>query len=350
MENLVSVVTPVFNGEAYIEECIHSVLQQTYGNFEYIIADNVSTDATVEMARRAAGGDARVRIVEYDEHLGPIQNWNRTLEQISDESAYVKFVHADDWLFDECLEQMVSIADSDDRIGLVSAYRLEEDRVSLDHHPRSVKADPGHRTYTMNGREVARAVLIEKASVLGSPTALLMRRSAMHSLDQFYTSDFLHADKYAALKMLENYDFAFVRQVLTYTRRHNESVTSLTNALDTRRQENLRLLEEFGSRLLTESEFRLTWNRELRDYYGFLGQKVLTGQGRDFWESHQQTFTAVGAELKATRIWSAFARRWMNPGRAWRQFRSERQKAKRRDGDRLSGFLDTSRGAGTNTK
>ena len=40
----VSVVTPVFNGERYLAECIESVLEQTFGDWEYIVVDNQSTD------------------------------------------------------------------------------------------------------------------------------------------------------------------------------------------------------------------------------------------------------------------------------------------------------------------
>ena len=51
---LVSVITPVYNGAEYIAECVESVLAQTYKNFEYIVVDNCSKDATVEIVRRYA--------------------------------------------------------------------------------------------------------------------------------------------------------------------------------------------------------------------------------------------------------------------------------------------------------
>ena len=51
-EPLVSVVTPVYNGEPYIAECIESILAQTYSNWEYIIVDNRSTDATQLIAEK----------------------------------------------------------------------------------------------------------------------------------------------------------------------------------------------------------------------------------------------------------------------------------------------------------
>jgi len=47
---LVSIVTPVYNGEPYLAECIESVLAQTYPNWEYIIQNNCSTDRTLEIA------------------------------------------------------------------------------------------------------------------------------------------------------------------------------------------------------------------------------------------------------------------------------------------------------------
>ena len=135
-DKLVSVLTPVYNGALYLDECIQSVVRQTYDNFEFVIVDNCSTDNSYEIAAAAASADERIRVVRNSEHVGLIPNWNRTLTHVNERASYVKFVHADDWLFDTCIERMVDLAEQDEGIGLVSAYRLEEDRVSLDRLPR----------------------------------------------------------------------------------------------------------------------------------------------------------------------------------------------------------------------
>lgn len=48
----ITIVTAVYNGEKYIEECIKSIMNQTYQNFEHIIMDGGSTDNTLEIAKK----------------------------------------------------------------------------------------------------------------------------------------------------------------------------------------------------------------------------------------------------------------------------------------------------------
>ena len=59
---LVSILTSVYNGAAYLAECIDSVLHQTYQNYEYIIVNNRSTDGTLEIANQYAAKDGRIRV------------------------------------------------------------------------------------------------------------------------------------------------------------------------------------------------------------------------------------------------------------------------------------------------
>lgn len=342
-DNLVSVLTPVYNGALYLEECIRSVLRQTYGNFQYVIVDNCSTDESFEIATAAAAGDGRISVVRNDDHVGPIQNWNRALGQVSQQAKYIKFVHADDWLFDTCIEKMVNLAEENNRVGLVSAYRLEEDQVSLDHLPTAAPSLPGTDAFVMDGREVARSILLEHASVLGSPTAVLYRTSAIGKPEHFFATKYLHSDKEAALRLLENSDFGFIRQILTFTRRHNESVTSLTNTLDTRRQENLLFLKSFGQRYLSDDEFQFAWEKELRRYYRFLARKVGTAQGNDFWNSHKQNLAKAGSTLDRARLIRIYLRRWMNPARAVRELRQELSRSDDPGANNVHGFLDLSR-------
>src|SRR6266581_1256369 len=80
---LVSLVTPVYNGEKYLAECIESVLVQTYQNWEYIIVNNCSTDRSREIAEGYAKQDARIRIHTNQKFVGMIQNHNIAFRQIS---------------------------------------------------------------------------------------------------------------------------------------------------------------------------------------------------------------------------------------------------------------------------
>src|SRR5260370_9114410 len=122
---LVSVVTPVYNGAQYLSESIESVLAQTYQNWELIVVNNCSTDDSVEIARRYAAKDERIRIVENEKFLRVIPNHNHALRCISPESKFVKIVFADDWIFPNCLEEMVSLGVKHPSVGIFGAYVLQ---------------------------------------------------------------------------------------------------------------------------------------------------------------------------------------------------------------------------------
>ena len=80
---LVTVLTPVYNGEAYFAECIESVLSQTYQNFEYIIVNNCSTDRSLEIAKTYAARDSRVRIHTNEKFVDVIANHNTAFRLMS---------------------------------------------------------------------------------------------------------------------------------------------------------------------------------------------------------------------------------------------------------------------------
>src|SRR5260221_8926960 len=124
---LVSIVTPVYNGEQYLVECIESVIRQTYGNWEYLIVNNCSTDSTAEIASRYAERDDRIHVFNYNEFVNVIESSNRALRLVSQSSKYCKIVCADDVLYPECITQMVNLAEEYPSVGIVGAYTLRDD-------------------------------------------------------------------------------------------------------------------------------------------------------------------------------------------------------------------------------
>src|ERR1700704_5369633 len=120
----VSIITPFYNTEQYIAECIESVLAQTYSNWEYILVNNQSTDASRSIAEPYAQKDKRIRLLDTPAHLGQVENFEAALRRMSPDSRYCKMVLADDWLFPECVERMMTLAEANPTVGIVSSYRL----------------------------------------------------------------------------------------------------------------------------------------------------------------------------------------------------------------------------------
>src|SRR4030067_2974473 len=116
-EPLVTVLTPVYNGEGYLAECIESVLKQDYRHWEYIIVNNCSTDRTLEIASSYASRDPRIRIVTNPSFVGVIENHNIAFGLIPIDSKYCKVVSADDWLAPECLSSLVRVAEAFPSVG-----------------------------------------------------------------------------------------------------------------------------------------------------------------------------------------------------------------------------------------
>ena len=128
-EPLVSVVTPFYNTQEYLGECIESVLSQSYQKWEYVLVDNCSTDGSSEIAARYASRFSdRIRLIHTESFLSQVQNYNFALSCISPDSKYCKMVQADDWIFPDCLRSMVGLAEAHPKVGIVSAYELEGDR------------------------------------------------------------------------------------------------------------------------------------------------------------------------------------------------------------------------------
>jgi glycosyltransferase involved in cell wall biosynthesis len=72
----VSVGVPVFNGARYLEDCLESLVRQTYHDLEILISDNASTDRTADICRAYCERDDRVRYYRQEQNIGAAANWN----------------------------------------------------------------------------------------------------------------------------------------------------------------------------------------------------------------------------------------------------------------------------------
>jgi glycosyltransferase EpsE len=117
----VSVVTTVYNGEPYAERAIPSILAQTYGDFEFILVDDGSTDRTPEILRQLAGRDPRVRVFSPG-RLGVAAAANYGIAQARGE--YIARQDFDDRSYPDRLRLQVEFLDSHPDVGVVGGYYL----------------------------------------------------------------------------------------------------------------------------------------------------------------------------------------------------------------------------------
>jgi glycosyltransferase involved in cell wall biosynthesis len=250
---LVSVVTPVYNGAAYLAECIESVLAQTYEHWEYVICENCSTDGSGEVADRYAAIDPRIRVVRSAEHLPQMANWNRAMRLISPDSVYTKVVHADDRLEPSCLERMVAAGEAHPTARYIGAMRRVGEVVDLDGIPPTASVVPG--------RWLGRAQILGAEYTFGTPSSTMVRSELVRARPRFYDERYVHADVAVCYEVLHDCDFAYVAEPLTTTRLHDGSVTTWASRVGTWTPEHLRMYLEYGWLYASERDLEvpLAW-------------------------------------------------------------------------------------------
>ncbi len=110
IEPLVSIITPSYNSEKFIEETIKSVIKQTYNNWEMIIVDDCSTDKTCEIVNSWIVRDKRIKLIRKQENSGAADSRNIALE--NSKGRFIAYLDADDmWLPNKLNKQVKFMTD-----------------------------------------------------------------------------------------------------------------------------------------------------------------------------------------------------------------------------------------------
>lgn len=114
-KTLVSIIVPVYNAELYLEECINSILEQTYKNLEIILIDDGSTDNSFEIMKQYSENDSRVQSLSIS-NSGPGKCRNVGLDIFSGD--FVMFVDSDDRICRDLVEILLEHLESSSEIAM----------------------------------------------------------------------------------------------------------------------------------------------------------------------------------------------------------------------------------------
>lgn len=186
---------------------------------------------------------------------------------------------------------MVAVAAANPTVGIVGAYRLEGEQVTLEGLPLTLQVVPG--------RDFCRAQLLGRpwGYLIGSPSSVLYRSDLVRARPEFYRLDNpFQSDQEAFYLLLQESDFGFVHQVLTYTRRHDQADSSFYVRVGAEPPGQLSLLVTYGRLFLSEDEYRQRLAARVVDYAGLLLRRSARMRHAEFRRYH----TAALVRLRGT--------------------------------------------------
>ena len=126
MNKKISIITPSYNSEIFIEECINSVITQSYMDWEMIIVDDCSTDNSRELILKFAKEDNRIKTIFLDENVGAAEARNVAIRQAK--GKYIAFLDSDDiWKSDKLEKQIEFMKNNNIAFSFTSYQSMSED-------------------------------------------------------------------------------------------------------------------------------------------------------------------------------------------------------------------------------
>lgn len=246
----VLVCMPTYNGSKYLREAMDSVLGQSFDDYELLVVDDCSKDATAEIVKTYR--DSRIHLFVNEHNRGLVGNWNECLAQAKNyPSKYLQFFFQDDVMLPCNLERKVTLMEAQPSAGVCFSASCVIDAEGA----ITMRRRPLKKTQLLVGRPFAIRAF-RSHNLFGEPSNVLLRKSVVDKVGEFngaltYTPDWEYWERMAA-----HADVCYVDELLTRFRVAHESTTSsLFAGKDHRLQEDE---QRFVRSLLSIPELNLS--------------------------------------------------------------------------------------------
>ncbi len=284
---LVVVVTPVYNGGAFLRETMDCVQAQTWKNLIHLVVDNASTDDTAEILADYASGRVPVRVVRHTTLLPQIPNWNSAIEAIPQGADWFRILCADDTMHPDAIERMVMLGETDPQIGAVGCAH------DINGEVQDLLWDPERTVF--DGPEAQR-LMFENRGLIIAPH-VLFRTSTIEKERPFFETDVSAFDTDAVLRVLSKWKWGVVHAHLAFTREHTNTVTAQQVA-----PKRLHLLDwyQYLQRYAQSAYGPEEGARMLRRYRRHYLRRLLNvrrqGGGEQIWKLHMERLARIGEQ------------------------------------------------------
>lgn len=215
----ISVIIPTFNRQNFVKECIESVINQSYQNFEIIIIDDGSSDKTVEICEELSKTEPRIRLY-ISEHCGVSAARNKALEKAAGE--YVFFLDSDDIIHPLLFETLIcGLKNNDAAIAgteVINFLEKNHNKVLEIMNPPYIMGETTYQTH-----EESLEAMFTKTSPLSLIGGIMMRRDLIGDT-KFKTDIFIGEDFYFIYEnLIKGASTVFLKQKWYYCRIHSNN-------------------------------------------------------------------------------------------------------------------------------
>ncbi len=177
---MISVILPVFNREKFIEDCIISVLNQTYVDFELLVVDDGSEDSTVGIVERLMNKDSRIKLIKAS-HNGVSAARNLAIENSKGE--YIFFIDSDDYIHPDLLEILsAKMADKEINMAFCRYAQLNEQQMKKVIHSPAPPVNKNPHFEEFSEDEFMKMMIAEAIPHVGAIGGRLFRKSVIDGI------------------------------------------------------------------------------------------------------------------------------------------------------------------------
>lgn len=243
---LVTVIIPTYNVERYVEDCIDSLLSQTFSNIEIIVIDDGSKDATVYLLNQYKD---KIKLIAHDNNKGQGARRNEGLALAS--GKYIYFVDSDDWIEPETIEEAVDQLEKTgaDLVRFNGKVFYEGDAALVKEGRYDFSSQLDHqKVYKQDD-----ALQKNRQTYSASPCLYLVKKTLIDEHDLKFLEGVLHEDEYFTTKLFTHTQTLTYLNRTFYHRRYRVASTMTENT-------NLHKVRSFDSYLEVFNELETFYN------------------------------------------------------------------------------------------
>ena len=188
----ISVIMPVYNAQKTLKTAINSVISQSFGDFELIVIDDCSKDASLEILKELAKNDQRIVVLENEKNIGVAKTRNHGISKASGE--WIAFLDSDDMWREDKLEKQLSLLERNE--GAIISYTAS---AFMDN-------DGNPFDYVMEAEVKTNYNTLLKKNLL-SCSSVMIKTEIMQKIEM--PNDKMHEDYYVWLSVLKKTDYAY---------------------------------------------------------------------------------------------------------------------------------------------